>query len=342
MEERLSLLIKGKSDFTESMINQMVSKGIKIEKKLSIQPILFVEVNDVNILSSFDFIDYYEFDETFEIQKLNILPNIRVNKLKKHNYLGTNISVAVVDTGMESDKLEIYKSVICSNSIDSSDSGIKVKQSPHGTVVGKIIKSIAPWSKIINVKVADDDGAIRKKSVLNALDWAYSNNIKIINISLGKRKNCDSACMVCNVVNQMYDEGFVIVAAIGNYGREGRGITGCPGNSKNAFTIGAVDVSRNLADYSSTGFKGMNKPDILAPGYVNVNGKEHTGTSFAAPFVTGVIAALSQTHEPQKIVEQIKSTAYSLGLAKEEQGHGLIHIENLMGVLDNERSANQN
>ncbi len=146
--------------------------------------------------------------------------------------------------------------------------------------------------------------------------------------------------MLCGIVNQMADEGFAIIASVGNYGELGNGITTCPGNAKKAFTVGAVDVSKQLADYSSVALMGSLKPDILAPGCIMVDYVNHpiTGTSFATPFISGVVAALSSHYSLEQIISYIKRTAQSIGLPHNKQGFGLVHIENLLGALSNEKS----
>lgn len=304
-------------------------------------PLICIKTNNCSILSSFKFIDYYEMDEMYQVQQINIVPNIRVNKLKSHKYLGSNTNVGIIDSGIDRSLINVSKNIICSDSGNSDDS--KPDGRLHGTIVAKVIKHIACWSNIVNLKVTDDDGVIWKRFVLKALDWAYSNNIKIVNMSLGRKSICGQDCMVCNVVNTMSDRGFIIVAAIGNYRKEGAGITGCPGNAKKAFTVGAVDANKKLADYSSTAPEGTEKPNILAPGYVSIKGGiPYTGTSFATPFITGTIAALAPNFDLRYARKTIEKTAVSIGLQLNEQGSGLIHIENLLGVLNNERRVDQN
>jgi subtilisin family serine protease len=216
------------------------------------------------------------------------------------------------------------------------------KNKCHGTIVARVIRQIAPWSNIINLKVADDNQEIRTKSILKALDYAYTNGIKIVNISLGKRGPCSNTCIVCSIINQMYDEGFAIVVAIGNFGREGQGIISCLATAEKAFAVGAVNPSKHLADYSSTAPPAYRKPNILAPGTVMVDGKSQVdGTSFAAPFVTGVVAALSNDFNIQYILNTIERTARSIGLPYNQQGHGLIHIEDLLGVIEDEKNATE-
>lgn len=113
--------------------------------------------------------------------------------------------------------------------------------------------------------------------------------------------------------------------------------------SESAITVGAVDQFRLLADYSSRGMPGANKPDILAPGWVQLTGHDPiTGTSFAAPFVTGVIACLLNDFDIDNILESIKATAIDLKQPRHYQGNGLISIENMIGVIRSEKNIGSN
>ena len=307
---------------------------------------IIVETNSPERLEVCNFIDIIEPDEKYDLQNIMIrtIPNIRLNKLIASNYMGSQSVVAVIDSGMDNiDGLVIFKEEVFSNSLGPYDSQVKIDGRPHGTAVGCIIKYLAPWGKLYNLKVMSDGGDIFKWSIVKALEYCYENNIKIINISLGKEKQCDSKCIVCNIVNQMADEGFVIVAAIGNYGNKGAGYTGCPGNSEKAFTVGAVDMAKQqLAGYSSRSAAGSKKPDILAPGHIEINSLSAVeGTSFASPVIAGIIASVSGQFDKFLIVDNIKKTAHNLGLTFNEQGHGLVHVENFLEVLRHEKRISQ-
>ena len=336
----MKVLLKVNRDITENLLDRLRGNNIIIDYILTVQPIIIADMDDPDILNFIDFIDYYELDELFETQSVNIVPNIRVNKVKATGYAGANCPVGIIDTGMNDVRgLEIHKSEIFSTSAVTTDALFRGK--PHGSHVGQLIKYIAPWCKIYNLKVASDNGEITKSAVLKALDWAYSNNINIVNISLGKKSVCNEKCMVCNTVNAMVDQGFTVIAAIGNFGMDGEGITGCPANAEKSLAVGAVDANKTLAEYSSVAMPGMNKPDVLAPGFANLYGEPFNGTSCAAPFVTGVIVALSAKFPPETVVKVIKDTAVGINLPSHKQGCGLIHIENMLGVLKNEKSVNQ-
>ncbi|MGN0413216.1 MAG: S8 family peptidase [Lachnospiraceae bacterium] len=118
-----------------------------------------------------------------------------------------------------------------------------------------------------------------------------------------------------------------------------------PGTAEKVITVGAYNtVYREYADFSGRGFENMEtaqKPDLVAPGvdllvpdrtggYTSV-----TGTSFAAPFVTGSCALLMEWgivrgNDPFLYGEKLK--AYLIGGTEELRGSGLTVEESETGV----------
>jgi serine protease AprX len=174
---------------------------------------------------------------------------------------------------------------------------------------------------------------------------------------------------LCVEVNRLVSSGVVVVVAAGNSGYEslktensdvisaGMALTiNDPGNAENAITVGSThrDMPHvyGVSYFSSKGptGDGRAKPDIVAPGEKIVScsageardrvkedvGKdsdyvEDSGTSMAAPHVSGVIAAFLSVRrefigQPEKVKEIFLSTATDLKREKYFQGYGLVDL----------------
>lgn len=173
---------------------------------------------------------------------------------------------------------------------------------------------------------------------------------------------------LCVEVDRMVRSGVVVVVAAGNSGyayatdalkmqaaAAGRPLTiNDPGNAAAAITVGSTHRDSphvyGVSYFSSKGptGDGRAKPDLVAPGErilsaatgamatkaADLIGKpvsyvEESGTSMAAPHVSGVIAAfLSIRREfvgrPNQVKDIFTSTATDLGRVRDFQGHGLI------------------
>ena len=125
-------------------------------------------------------------------------------------------------------------------------------------------------------------------SVLSALEWMSAFDVKVVNVSFsGPRDE-----LVEKAIDRMSREGVLFVAAVGNDGP-----TSAPGYpAAYASVIGVTAVSKELRNYPYAN-RGP-AVEVAAPG-VNIwsavpDAREgyHTGTSFAAPYVTAIVATL--------------------------------------------------
>ncbi len=114
----------------------------------------------------------------------------------------------------------------------------------------------------------------------------------------------------------------------------------CPGAAEKAITVGSIDPDGKLAINSGKGLPGFNKPNLLAPGTGTIGNKHFSGTSFATPIITGVLASLfsAKDIDKSKIITCLYQTCQSMGIDKHQQGFGVINLEKLMEVYKNEKT----
>jgi serine protease AprX len=199
----------------------------------------------------------------------------------------------------------------------------------------------APTANLVSVDVMDDNGVGSTSDIITACQWILDHkaqyNIKVANFSL------HSAIVapfyydpLDKAVEKLWFNGVTVVAAAGNYGIANgpSGVKYSPGNDPFVITVGATDIGGTIgvgndiaAPWSAWGYTmdGFAKPEVsapgrymvgpvpagstlaitrasnvVAPGYIQLS-----GTSFAAPVVSGSAAQILARH-PDWTPDQVK------------------------------------
>jgi serine protease AprX len=208
-----------------------------------------------------------------------------------------------------------------------------------GAMQGK--NGAAPAAKIVSLDVMDDKGMAKTSDVIAAADWILANKtkygIRIANFSLHSAvPNSFMYDPLDKAVERLWFDNVVVVVAAGNYGKPDgpSGVPFAPGNDPFVITVGASDTGKSvstnddvMAPWSAYGYTldGFAKPDLAAPGryivgpvpatatlyteradHVVAPGyMELSGTSFAAPMVSGIAALIVGRH-PEFTPDQVK------------------------------------
>ncbi len=176
------------------------------------------------------------------------------------------------------------------------------------------------------------EGIADEMDTIKALEWVLSLNPDVINISMGIFRDCDGTCPLCRAVNAILDA--VAVVASGNEGPSENSIN-CPGNAERALTVGAIYKDK-IMDMSSRGSKNRLKPDVVAPGKIEIGRFSVSGTSISTPLVSGSLALLlSVRNDKIKAIDSLKETAEDLGFEPWEQGVGKIRVDNALKIIKN-------
>ncbi|CAI8939305.1 S8 family peptidase [Bacillus sp. IT-13CA1] len=267
--------------------------------------------------------------------RLRIIPGLDLQKLRNSNFTGWGTTVAVLDSGVSASWVSEHHDYTGYGSNPSID---------HGTKVASLIKEASPGSKIVSHKVCHGP-EVNLTCVLQALDEAVK-HADIINLSLGfDIKECkkETPCALCESVN-FYAQNMKIlfVTAAGN--KWGEDSIQCPGKAQETITVSSVKAyTEEVADYASKGIPGIMKPNILTSGSIYFNNNHDEGTSFSAPIISGVSAAIYDVlnRDITNIKSILYTTAKDLGLPKHYQGFGLLDLDKLLEVVINDQGNSQ-
>jgi serine protease AprX len=197
-----------------------------------------------------------------------------------------------------------------------------------------------PRANVVSLDVLDDNGAGVVSDVIAACDWILQHkaeyNIRVANLSLNAGGGPFQLDPLNRAVESLWLNGVVVVVAAGNQGTEA-GATEkiySPANDPFVITVGAsgTDNSVSTADdypapWSAWGYtsEGFFKPEVSAPGRwmrgavpssstmkaqfpdraVSWSNMWMSGTSFAAPVVSGLAATILSRY-PAWTPDQVK------------------------------------
>lgn len=251
---------------------------------------------------------------------------------------GTGTLVAVLDTGVDyrhadlADNIWVNQAEIPGNGLDDDGNGYvddvhgydfayndgdPMDRHGHGThVAGTIaaaadngtgVAGVAPEAQIMALKFLDDSGTGSLFDAIQALDYAVMMGAQLSNNSWGGGQYHSA---LAEALALAADAGHLAVAAAGNTGTDIDSDPHYPASysSEALISVAASDDSDRLAGFSNYGLSGV---DVVAPGeaiYSTLPGDSYgsrSGTSMAAPHVTG-IAALLLAADPQLQPEEIR------------------------------------
>jgi subtilisin family serine protease len=240
--------------------------------------------------------------------------DIEVPKLWDKNK-GDNISIMVCDTGIIDhedlkDNIEFDKAKSFVNNEDYVD------HQGHGTCVAGVISAkdsgfgvvgVAPNSKIIPVKALSNKGFGDNLGLENSLRYAIEIKPDIVNMSLGSEH--PQGQVFHDLLKELYRLNIPVVCAMGNYGDK---YSCFPAEYPETIGVASYRKDRNISKFSSTSIS----TDFALPGEnvlttaLNNQYSIVNGTSFAAPFLAGLIAVILSEGKKKNIqytIEQLKN-----------------------------------
>ncbi|WP_456474151.1 S8 family peptidase [Candidatus Pyrohabitans sp.] len=209
----------------------------------------------------------------------------------------------------------------------------------HGTHVAGIVAAsnnnigvvgVAPDAQLYAVKALDKYGGGYISDIIEAIEWAVLNNMSIISMSLGTSRYSQALEEVCDAA---YANGVLLIAAAGNSG-DGNAFTDevmYPAKFDSVIAVGAINRNDTTLYFSASG----PEVELVAPGveiystWPRDTYAYASGTSMAAPFVTGMAALYwseNKTLSNSELRELLRNTALDLGEEGKDNvyGYGLV------------------
>lgn len=275
---------------------------------------------------------------------------------------GNGIGIGVLDSGIF---LHVDLNARCIQFVDFvNGSSRPYDDLGHGTHICGIIagngtasrgyyQGMAPACSLYVGKILNEKGEGDIGAMIRGMEWlldiAAEENIKLINISVSSFSFRDkfSERRLFELFREAYENNILVIVAAGNHGPEGSSISKL-GDTVHTVCVGCHDGAYYINDpFSCEKYSGQGpghsvylKPDIVAPGTrilscKNVNRQYSckSGTSMAAPIVTGALALAWEKYNHFTAFEmkrRLLQTADDLGEKYLKQGFGMISLHGLL------------
>lgn len=304
------------SDIYEEQNAAYINKfdsSINIEYASSYAPVLIanIQIDEIKDMTRTSFVEDIYLNDYEMVSELDISRTV----VKAHTMQEFDALLGYTGAGVKVGVLESDESGLSDNSLiglDESkfnvDPNCPTVTNEHANVVSMIIASqglngnatgIAPGVALYSTY--DSTGTQFAQKV----NWLVNSGVNIINISFGYKNPLNTYTWFDEFVDYIsYSSNVLFVISAGNEGMSG--VTS-PGMAYNAITVANINDknTKSVSDdalYSSSSYinsleiSTASKPDISAPG-TNIYTTEYgnsTGTSYAAPHITGLAALLCE------------------------------------------------
>ncbi|HEX2076223.1 MAG TPA: S8 family serine peptidase [Longimicrobium sp.] len=210
---------------------------------------------------------------------------------------GRGVRVGVVDSGW--DRTQPEPRVLAGTGILGLDgpggalrTGDDHDRFGHGTACADLVLRVAPAAEIVPVRVFDARLETGPGVLAAAIRWAVDAGCQVLNLSLGtcEEEGVRTLYAACEYARR---RGVVVVAAA-----HAEGLASAPAIFDNVLSVGALRGSDTARVVCRPGEAVECLANAVHPDVRWLGGERvvATGTSYAAPIVTGTVARLRERH----------------------------------------------
>lgn len=214
--------------------------------------------------------------------------------------MGEGVRVGIIDTGVCTSHVELRNRIkdganFSGGSIDNFED-----ENGHGTHIAGIVAAeknnvgvvgVAPKADLYIAKAFGADGKTDYNAIEKSVRYLEEKKVDVINMSFSSGYSIPKYRAL---IADAHMRGITVVCAAGNDGDTGYNTIGYPASYPETVAVSAVDINKNIADFSSRG----KAAEICAAGidvystYLNGGYATLSGTSMACPIITGAVAIL--------------------------------------------------
>nr|WP_283502814.1 S8 family serine peptidase [Bacillus cereus]WHS75936.1 S8 family serine peptidase [Bacillus cereus] len=254
--------------------------------------------------------------------------------------------IAVLDSGIDPNHPDLKEKIIDPINVGPGKPEEYMDTVGHGTFVAGIAAAITNnqigiasasgnTAYIVPVKVGGE--TLETFAIIKGILYALEKEVDVINMSFGSPSYSQLEQLALELA---WKQGIILVAAAGNEGYEQPSY---PAAYNFVLAVSATDQTNRLSPFSNWGSEiGITAPGTAivstAPTYTvsifsKTNYDASDGTSFSAPFVSGVagmLRAIKSAASNQEVIQAIQRSAHSIDTRDKKwdpfYGYGLLNV----------------
>ncbi|MCS7083069.1 MAG: S8 family serine peptidase [Rhodothermia bacterium] len=291
-----------------------------------------------------------------------------VFRLHAQGLSGRGVRIGFLDAGFEVRTSPAFRALLAEGRLkgarDFVEGDADVSNTPsHGTAVLSVAVGYHPGrligpaygAEVLLARTEDVSSETRQEEDfwVAGLEWLEAQGARLVNSSLGyttfdggigdySYTHMDGrTTLVTRAAQRAASRGVLVINAAGNEGARPWRYIVAPADGDSVIAVGAVRADSSLAPFSSRGptYDGRIKPDVCALGVGVVLATpsggyaQGSGTSFAAPIVTGILALLLERSpglRPRELIALVRRSAHLADRPNNDYGYGILDAARLL------------